>query len=99
MLWTRPSARRLVWILLLATASMVLAAAPATAAPPAVKKPSPPTTAQWWQQVVALTGDGLNRCDIGTDDVVFLTGTTSSPGDEVLHRQFTPIDPHPAHQR
>ena len=78
MLWTRPSARRLVWILLLATASMVLAAAPATAAPPAVKKPSPPTTAQWWQQVAALTGDGLNRCDIGTDDVVFLTGTTSS---------------------
>jgi hypothetical protein len=57
---------------------MLFAAAPAVAAPPAVKKPAPPLTAQWWQQFVALSGNALDRCDIGTGDVVFLAGTATN---------------------
>jgi hypothetical protein len=67
---------RLVWILAVALASMVFAAAPATAAPPDVNKPSPPLTAEWWQRFVAISGNPLDRCDIGSGDVVFLAGTT-----------------------
>jgi hypothetical protein len=57
---------------------MLFSAMPAAAAPPAVKKPAPPLTAQWWQEFVALGGNALDRCDIGTRDVVFLAGAASN---------------------
>jgi hypothetical protein len=69
---------RVVWMLALAIASvMFAAAAPASAAPPVAKKPSPPLTAQWWQSFVSIGGNALDRCDIGSGDVVFLAGTAS----------------------
>jgi hypothetical protein len=67
---------RLVWILALVIASIMFAAAPASAAPPVAKKPPPPLTAQWWQSFVGISGNPLDRCDIGSGDVVFLAGTT-----------------------
>jgi hypothetical protein len=53
----------------------MFAAAPASAAPPDAKKPSPPLTAQWWQSILSINGNALDRCDIGSGDVVFLAGT------------------------
>ena len=67
---------RLLRILVLALAGVIFAAGPASAAPPQVKKPPAPLTAQWWQKFVAIGGNPLDRCDIGTGDVVFLAGTT-----------------------
>jgi hypothetical protein len=80
---------RLVWIPALIAASMVFMVAPASAAPPDAQKqqgppstaniaaPSPELTAKWWQSFMPLnTGtSALDRCDIGTADVVFLAGT------------------------
>jgi hypothetical protein len=57
-------------------ASLVLGPATASAAPPAVKKPPPPLTALWWQTFLSIPGNPLDRCDLGTRDVVFLAGTT-----------------------
>jgi hypothetical protein len=65
-------------IFALAIASLLLFAAPAAAAPPDVKKPPPPLTAQWWQSFMAIDDpNGLDRCDIGTADVVFLAGNAT----------------------
>jgi hypothetical protein len=47
--------------------------APASAATP----PPAPLTASWWQQFVR--SNSLDRCDLGTDDIVFLAGTTGQP--------------------
>jgi hypothetical protein len=66
---------RVIWMLALAIASVMFAAAPASAAPPAAKKPAPPLTAQWWQSIVSTGGNALDRCDLGTADVVFLAGS------------------------
>jgi hypothetical protein len=56
--------------------TMLFAALPASAVPPQAKKPAPPLTAQWWQSFLAISGDdALDRCDIGSGDVVFLAGT------------------------
>jgi hypothetical protein len=57
-------------------ASLVTWSATALAAPPEVKKPPPPLTATWWQTFLAIPGNPLDRCDLGTRDVVFLAGTT-----------------------
>jgi hypothetical protein len=67
---------RLAWILALAATGLMLAASPASAAPPVAKKPSAPLTAQWWQSFVAISGNALDRCNIGSGDVIFLAGTT-----------------------
>jgi hypothetical protein len=56
--------------------SLLLAPTAAVAAPPQVKKPPPPLTALWWQTVLSISGNPLDRCDLGTRDVVFLAGTT-----------------------
>jgi hypothetical protein len=56
--------------------SLVLASPAAVAAPPQVKKPAPGLTALWWQTFLSLSGNPLDRCDLGTRDVVFLAGTT-----------------------
>jgi hypothetical protein len=56
--------------------SLLLASAAAVAAPPQVKKPPPPLTALWWQTFLSISGNPLDRCDLGTRDVVFLAGTT-----------------------
>jgi hypothetical protein len=81
---------RLVWsILALAFASLVLTAGVASAAPPDANKqqgppstanigaPSPELTAQWWQSFMPLNegSSALDRCDVGTADIVFLAGT------------------------
>jgi hypothetical protein len=63
----------------------MFAAAPASAAPPEAKKPSPPLAAQWWQRIVSISGNALERCDIGSGDVVFLAGTAGWIGDAILH--------------
>jgi len=57
-------------------AVLLLGPTAAMAAPPAVRKPPPPLTALWWQTVLSIPGDSLDRCDLGTRDVVFLAGTT-----------------------
>jgi hypothetical protein len=57
-------------------AVLLLGPTAAVAAPPQVKKPPPPMTALWWQTVLSIPGDSLDRCDLGTRDVVFLAGTT-----------------------
>jgi hypothetical protein len=67
---------RLLSIIAISIASALLFAAPAAAAPSDVKKPPPPLTAQWWQSFLSLSGNQLDRCDIGTAGVVFLAGTT-----------------------
>jgi hypothetical protein len=42
-----------------------------------VLRPDAALTGHWWQEVVALSGvDSLNRCDLGTGKIVYLTGTT-----------------------
>ena len=56
--------------------ALSIAPATAIAAPPPVKKPPPPLTALWWQTFVSTSGNALDRCDLGTGDVVFLAGTT-----------------------
>jgi hypothetical protein len=58
--------------------SLLLGPAAAVAAPPQVKKPPPPLTALWWQTFPSISSSGnpLDRCDLGTGDVVFLAGTT-----------------------
>ena len=56
--------------------SLLLGATAAVAAPPQVKKPPPPLTALWWQTFLSISGNPLDRCDLGTRDVVFLAGTT-----------------------
>jgi hypothetical protein len=56
--------------------SLLLGATAAVAAPPQVKKPPPPLTALWWQTFLSISGNPLDRCDLGTGDVVFLAGTT-----------------------
>ena len=80
---------RLVWTLVLALASVALTAGTASAAPPDANRqqgppstanvgaPSPELTAQWWQSFMPLNEgpSALDRCDVGTDDVVFLAGT------------------------
>ena len=57
-------------------AALLLGPAAAVAAPPAARKPPAPLTALWWQTVLSMPGDPLDRCDLGTRDVVFLAGTT-----------------------
>lgn len=57
-------------------ASLLLGPTAAVAAPPQVKKPPPPMTALWWQTFLSLSGNPLDRCDLGSRDVVFLAGTT-----------------------
>jgi hypothetical protein len=56
-------------------ASLLLGPATTLAAPPQVKKPPPPLTALWWQTFLSIPA-ALDRCDLGTADVVFLAGTT-----------------------
>ena len=56
--------------------SLLLGPTAAVAAPPQVKKPPPPVTALWWQTFLSISGNPLDRCDLGTRDVVFLAGTT-----------------------
>lgn len=41
-----------------------------------VLRPDAALTGRWWQEVVALSGaDSLDRCDLGTGKIVYLTGT------------------------
>jgi hypothetical protein len=47
----------------------------ANAAAVQVSKPDAALTASWWQQFVAIPGDSLGRCDVGTGEIVFLAGT------------------------
>jgi hypothetical protein len=56
--------------------SLLLGPTAAVAAPPQVKKPPPPLTARWWQTFLSISGNPLDRCDLGTGEVVFLAGTT-----------------------
>jgi hypothetical protein len=49
----------------------------ANAATAQVSKPDAALTASWWQKFVAIPGkNSLNRCDVGTGEIVFLAGTT-----------------------
>jgi hypothetical protein len=62
-------------------ATLLVIPAAASAAPPPVKKPPPPLTALWWQTFLELSGaSSLDRCDLGTGDVVFLAGTSGGGG-------------------
>jgi hypothetical protein len=71
---------QLILALAIGLASMLFTVVPASAAPPDLRKPSPPLTAQWWQSFMPLNQgpSALDRCDVGTADVVFLAGTASS---------------------
>jgi hypothetical protein len=62
-------------------ASLLLGPATTLAAPPQVKKPPPPLTALWWQTFLSIpaSANPLDRCDLGTGEVVFLAGTTGGP--------------------
>jgi hypothetical protein len=46
---------------------------------PAVKPPSAPLTAQWWQTYVSIQNPS-DRCDLGTDQVIFLNGNPAPDG-------------------
>jgi hypothetical protein len=62
----------------------------ANAATVDVSKPDAPLTATWWQKIVAIPGDSLGRCDVGTEDILFLAGTTGvEPGQPVPTRNCT----------
>jgi hypothetical protein len=56
--------------------SLLLGPTAAVAAPPQVKKSPPSLTALWWQTFLSISGNPLDRCDLGTREVVFLAGTT-----------------------
>jgi hypothetical protein len=58
--------------------SLLLGPATTLAAPSQVKKPPPSLTALWWQTFLSIpaSANPLDRCDLGTADVVFLAGTT-----------------------
>lgn len=76
--WHITSFRTIFGSLISATV-MLLPMAAANAALPDLQKPPPPLTAQWWQTFLAVNSSGsnpLDRCDLGTPDVVFLAGTT-----------------------
>jgi hypothetical protein len=46
-----------------------------------VDKPNASLTASWWQKFVAIPGNPLDRCDVGTKKILFLAGTTGiEPG-------------------
>jgi hypothetical protein len=70
---------------------VMLTPALANAAPPQVSKPDAALTARrWWQQFVAIPGDSLGRCDVGTGEILFLAGTTGvEPGQPVPTRTCT----------
>jgi hypothetical protein len=77
------NARRRMWRLLassiaaLGLALVVLTPTAANAATAQVDKPDAALTASWWQQVVAISGaSSLDRCDLGTEQIMFLAGTT-----------------------
>jgi hypothetical protein len=57
---------------------LLLAPTTATAAPAIATKPAGGLTAQWWQTFLALpkSQKPLDRCDLGTGNVIFLAGTT-----------------------
>src|SRR5215218_9666931 len=78
--WRRRSRRALLRSFLIGlTGVFVLVPTVAEASPPAVRKPPPALTAVWWQEIVGISGDALDRCDLGVRDVVFLAGTTGAP--------------------
>lgn len=52
--------------------------AAASAQPTNVHKPNATLTASWWQTYFATPGNSFDRCDLGTGQVVFLAGTTTS---------------------
>jgi hypothetical protein len=79
MLWRngRFSMRRLVASSVAAIGLMLLILTPtvANAATPQVTKPDASLTATWWTKIMAISGDSLGRCDVGTGKILFLAGT------------------------
>ena len=57
-----------------------------------VRQPDARLTTQWWQDFMALTGGAgaLDRCDVGTRNVVFLAGTAA--GDTVARSCTIPAN-------
>jgi hypothetical protein len=47
----------------------------ASAATVQVSKPDASLTATWWEKIMAIPGDSLGRCDVGTGKILFLAGT------------------------
>jgi hypothetical protein len=63
---------------LISATIMLIPMAAANAASPDAQKPPPPLTAQWWQTFLAINSSNsnpLDRCDLGTPNVLFLAGT------------------------
>jgi hypothetical protein len=76
---SRPRMRRLLASLVTAIGLMLVLLTPtlANATTDQVTKPNGPLTASWWQEFVGITDANIFRgCDVGTQKIVFLTGTT-----------------------
>jgi hypothetical protein len=77
------NARPRIWRLLASSVTAIgfmlvlLTPTAANAATAQVDKPDAALTASWWQQFVAIRGsNSLDRCDVGTGEILFLAGTT-----------------------
>jgi hypothetical protein len=75
--------RRLLASLVAAIGLMLVILTPtvANAAIAQVSKPDAKLTATWWDKIMAIPGDSLGRCDVGTGRILFLAGTAG--GDPV----------------
>jgi hypothetical protein len=51
---------------------VILSPTLANAATAQVAKPDASLTATWWEKIMAISGDSLGRCDVGTEKSCFL---------------------------